>query len=85
MRISIKDLERLAEQLNKETNAPMQPYSKEGANIGNFHISQAYGGCALHLISNKQGGVHDIFGYHMPKRELYDKIMGYMTLSHFTK
>jgi hypothetical protein len=85
MRVSIKDLEIKVKQLNKETGAINETYTKGEngkytANIGVFHLSQAYGGVALHRIMNENGGVTDIFGYHMPKRELMDRISGYFTL-----
>jgi hypothetical protein len=87
MRVSIKDLQTRVNQLNKETGVINETYTKgkDGkytANIGVFHLSQAYGGVALHRIMNENGGVTDIFGYHMPKRELMDRISGYFTLQY---
>jgi hypothetical protein len=65
--------------LNRMTNSPENPYEggdgKWIAQPGNFHISGAYGGYALHRMSNENGGVHDIFSRgHMPARELYELI-----------
>lgn len=75
-RITRKDLEGAVNLLNRLTNSQSEPYRKEGdkwvANIGNFHISGAYGGFALHRMCNESGGIRDIFqNGHMPARELY--------------
>ena len=49
-RITRKDLDGAVNLLNRITNNPSDPYSGEHgkwvANIGNFHISGAYGGVA---------------------------------------
>lgn len=77
-RITDSDLRALCDRLNKLTGSPMQPYAMndEGtrsvAQVGNFHISGAYGGVCLHRMSNTSGGVHTpIGGGHVPKRELW--------------
>lgn len=82
-RITNKQLESMVDYLNKITGNPTQPYSKVGekyqAQIGNFNISGAYGGVALHQIMNEGGGVTDVFNCgHMPKRELYNRISAYI-------
>lgn len=82
IRIKEADLKRLVDQLNKVTGNPMETWrkNKEGKGesaIGNYHIDYAYGGVALHQIMGLGGGVNDIFGGHMPKRELYEKIQAY--------
>lgn len=82
--ISKRDLERLVERINEVTGSPMTPYKarEDGhpheAQIGNYHLSYAYGGVALHRMSNESGGVRDIFGSHMPKRELYWRMQSYL-------
>ena len=48
-----------------------------------YTISYAYGGAALHrncdLDANGEShGVHDVFGYHMPKRDLYDRMQAFL-------
>ena len=48
-----------------------------------YTISYAYGGAALHRNCDVNGdgeshGVHDVFGYHMPKRELYDRMQAFL-------
>ncbi len=84
-RITIKHLERLCEQLNKVTNSPMVPYAKDEtagryvAQIGNFHISQAYGGYCLHRMHNEGGGVSTpLSGGHGPARDLYNEMHAFL-------
>jgi hypothetical protein len=65
--------------LNRMTGSPAEPYEGSHgawkAKPGNFHISGAYGGYALHRMVNEGGGVSDIFSRgHMPARELYELI-----------
>jgi hypothetical protein len=81
-RITSKDLQGAVNLLNRITNNPAEPYSIEHgetvASIGNFHISGAYGGFALHQMANHAGGIRDIFQQgHMPMRELYNLIHAY--------
>jgi hypothetical protein len=57
-RITDKQLDALCDYLNKITGNPITPYNGHGrANVGNYHISHAYGGVCLHKISNDSGGV----------------------------
>lgn len=84
-RITEKNLEALCTRLNKLTGNPEQPYSvKLGAdhhtaNIGNYHLSHAYGGVCLHQMMNESGGVHSVFGMgHGTKRELYDQLRAFI-------
>lgn len=84
-RITDKDLDALAAQLNKLTNSPATPYATDAvtgrnrACIGNYHISHAYGGVCLHRMSNESGGVScPLTQYHAPKRELYDAMHAYI-------
>ena len=62
-RITRKQLENAVLWLNKLTDSPEECYRKEGdkwvANVGNYHISGAYGGFALHRMGKKR--------YHMIK------------------
>lgn len=72
-RITDKHLEFKVELINGALNRPAKPWNRETrkANIGNFHISSAYGGVCLHEMANDGGGVHDVFSCgHVPKREL---------------
>ena len=82
-RITRKDLEGAVNRLNRITGNEPEPYRGEHGkwlgNIGNFHISGAYGGVALHQMMNDAEGVKDIFSQgHMPMRELYDLIHAYI-------
>lgn len=82
-RITRKDLQAVVDRLNRLVGASLEAYVKEGdkyaAQIGNFHISGAYGGVALHRMVNKSGGVSDVFSRgHMPTRELYELIHAYI-------
>ncbi len=84
-RITIRHLQPMVDRLNKMTHSPAQPYvrSADGtrsvAQIGNYHLSQAYGGFSLHRMFNNAGGVSDVFrcGY-VPARELYHRLSAYI-------
>ena len=84
-RISKRVLDTLVERLNAETDSPQTPWTrKEGdtratANIGNFHLSQAYGGYCVHRMFNEGGGVTTpIVASHIPARELYGLIHAFL-------
>ena len=73
-RITERDLEALAERINKAAGTPVTSHSKgeDGrfrANIGNYHISHAYGG----------GCRCPIGSYHSPKRELYERMQAFLS------
>jgi hypothetical protein len=76
MRTTIKTLETLCRWINERTGSPLEPYTREEggkfrANIGNYHLSQAYGGVCLHRMHNESGGVTTPLVHgHIPKREL---------------
>ena len=81
-RITRKQLETAVDTLNEMTGSPLEPYTNRGdkwvANVGNFHISGAYGGFCLHRMANEGGGVHDVFYCgHVPARELFGLIRAY--------
>jgi len=71
-----RELEAVVERLNRITNSPLATYTKRDdgkftANIGNYHLSGAYGGYALHRLVNEAGGVQDVLrSGHVPKAEL---------------
>lgn len=84
MRINQKDLENVATRINNMTDNPTESYTKDKngkykANIGNYHIDHAYGGCALHKMATDGGGVHDVLrcGY-VTKKELYNLMQAYI-------
>lgn len=62
MRITQKDLEAVVKRINLITKSPLAPYSKDKngvrkANIGNYHLSYAYGGVSLQRMDSDGGGV----------------------------
>lgn len=82
-RITIKILKYLCERLNSLTNSPPTPYLRTAdklvAQIGNYHISQAYGGYCLHRMVNENGGVTTpLSGGHIPARELYNEMHAFI-------
>lgn len=90
MRITVKDLEKRVDYLNELTNSPKTSYSeKDGkmtANIGNYHLSGAYGGYCVHRMCNEGGGVTTpIVSYHVPKRELFEKLCSFINGIEYAK
>ena len=83
-RITSKNLENLCEHLNKLTDNPIEPYTKNAsgdydANVGAYLISGAYGGWALHQMDNDKGGERDVLSSgHVPARELFNLIHAYL-------
>lgn len=83
-RTTVAHLQHLVDQINRTTNSPMESWTRQDdgslkANIGNYHLSSAYGGYALHRMHNDAGGVTTpIGGGHMPKRELWDRMRAYL-------
>lgn len=78
MRITEKQIEVSIDRLNVLTGNPSKPYSRNKANIGNYHLSCAYGGYALHQMINDCGGVNDIFNGYKTKRELFNLIHAFI-------
>ena len=77
--ITKKIIEAQIERLNIETNNPPTPYVREGeksvAQLGNYHLSGAYGGYSLHRMETDGGGISDVFGSgHITKRDLSARI-----------
>lgn len=82
-RITEKTLRELVKTINSLTYSPNEPYSqKDGklvSNIGNYHLSFAYGGVSLHRISNEHGGTTDVLNSgHTTKRDLFNLIHAYI-------
>jgi hypothetical protein len=75
-RVSVSDLEAIVLRINRMTNSPETSYVREKdgrlkANIGNFHLSGAYGGWSLQRTHNLSGGVYDVLQCgHVSKPEL---------------
>ena len=74
MKTTLAQLELLIAELNKLLNRPLKPYEKDNgkltAQLGNFHLYQAYGAFGLHEMVNKKGAVKEIIGLGT-KKELY--------------
>lgn len=86
MRTTIKTLELLINQINELTNSPKTSYSKKEdgfsfeANIGNYHLYQAYGGVCVHRITNLGGGITTpIFSSCIPKKEAEYQIRAFIS------
>jgi hypothetical protein len=83
-RITDKHLNALCARINKTLGTPETPWTRDAdgrnrANIGNHHISHAYGGVCLHKMSNESGGVScPISMGHVPKRELYERMHAFL-------
>ena len=81
-RITEKQLESLCQYINELTGSPLTAYTQTKdsfkANIGNYHISHAYGGVCLHRMVNEGGGIRTILtSGHVTKRELYNLMQSY--------
>lgn len=81
-RITDKHLQEKIAYLNKITGSPVEPYTLAGgkltANIGNYHLSHAYGGVCLHRMCNESGGINTpLSPGHITRRELAGLIEAY--------
>lgn len=82
-RITKSDLERLVQVINMETGSPLEPYTRNQdgklvANIGNYHLSGAYGGWSLHRMVTDTGGVESTLNCgHIPKRALFERMAAF--------
>lgn len=82
-RVTISDLENIVARINRMTGSPTTPYAKEGekwvAQIGCYHLDQAYGGVTLHRMHNLSGGVEDVLRVgHVSKRELQSLLFAFI-------
>jgi len=83
-RVTIKNLEFLVERINKLTGSPLTPWEridgKLQANIGNYHLDQAYGGIKLVRMDTLGGGISIVTrnGYGT-KKELYYQLDAIIT------
>lgn len=79
-RITIADLENRLFDLNESKGVATEPYSKTSAgaykaNVGNYHLSRAYGGFNVYQMTNDKGGVTEpAGGGHVTKRECLKRI-----------
>jgi hypothetical protein len=83
-RITDKQLDAMCDRINRATGSPLVPWARNAdgrnvAQIGNYHISHAYGGVCLHRMHNAGGGVSSpLYSGHIPKRELYDQMFAFL-------
>ena len=82
-RITRTHLAELCKQINAETGSPAEGYTtdadgKNRAAVGHYHIEIAYGGYGLVRICNEGGGITDVIGGHIPARDLYNCMLGYL-------
>ena len=83
MSTSIKTLEAVCEFINKAMGSPLTPYTRTEsgltANIGNFHLSLAYGGVCVHRMDNDGGGITEpIWSGHISKAKAENKMRAYL-------
>jgi len=83
MSTSKKTLEKLCELINTATGSPLTPYTRTEsgltANLGNFHLSGAYGGVCVHRMHNQSGGVTEpIWSGHISKAKAETKMRAYL-------
>jgi len=82
-RVTEKQLETLVKRINEAAGTPLEPYvnvaGKFTAQVGNYHLSGAYGGWKLEQITNAQGGTRDITYGYVPKRDLYEQLQAILT------
>jgi hypothetical protein len=76
-RITESMINRHLTQLNRRLGRPNKPYGENCVgNVGNLHLSKAFGGYCLEVISNKGGGVSDVIdGRRRTLRETYDMLV----------
>lgn len=85
-RITDKQLQAIVDRLNRVTGSPAAPYIDGKAQIGNFHLSHAYGGVCLHRMHNEGGGVSSPLSTgHITKRELADLLYAFLAGIQFAR
>ena len=83
-RITIARLRQQCDRLNRLTGNPTEPYIRDAdgrlvAQIGNYHLSRAYGGVALHQMVSDGGAIRDVLNTgHCPNRELHGRILAFI-------
>lgn len=85
-RVTTAHLDAIVARINTMTTSPLTPYAsgpsgKYVPQAGCYHLSQAYGGYALHRMSTSAGctGISDVLSRgHMPKRELAELMYAFI-------
>ena len=79
-RVTEKQLQAVVDRLNRITGSPLTPYVGGKTQIGNYHISHAYGGVCLHRMHNENGGVSSPLSTgHITKRELLGLLYAFIS------
>tara|TARA_R110000868_G_scaffold134063_1_gene345925 strand:+ start:246 stop:515 length:270 start_codon:yes stop_codon:yes gene_type:complete len=79
-RVTEKHLQNIVDRLNRITGMPAAPYIDGKAQIGNYHLSHAYGGVCLHRMVGEGGGVSNPLSTgHIPKRELQGLLYAFIS------
>ena len=88
-RITKKQLIARIETINSILQRPATPYTqvdgKLVANIGNFHLSEAYGGYGVGLMTDGGGSSDPIWRGHITARDAYDRISAFISGLQFSK
>lgn len=89
-RITKQMLKSRVDALNHLLERPATPYTKTeagiSANVGNFHLSQAYGGYCVHEMHNHSGGVTaPIWQGHIPARDAFDRLCAFIAGIQYSK
>lgn len=82
-RITERDLQAVVARINRETNAPAEPYvmvnGRMVAQIGNYHLDFAYSGVQLVRMVSGSGGIADVLGIgHATKRDCYHAMHAFL-------
>ena len=82
-RITQRYLDSLCERINTAQKTPTASYARIDdkliGQVGNYHLSGAYGGVSLHQIVTESGGARDVFSCgHITKRDLYNRMRAYL-------
>ena len=83
-RVTEAHLQAIVDRLNRLTDSPLEAYTRDEtgrlrANVGNYHLSFAYGGVSLHRMANESGGVSTpLYSGHIPKRELAERLHAFI-------
>jgi len=81
-RMTKAQLKSKVEWINRLTNSPLEPYTKDDdgkfhSNPGNYHLSWAYGGVCLHRMCKSGGVSSPLSTGHIPKRDLFERMHAY--------
>ncbi len=78
-RVTQSHLQAVVDRINRITQSPMVPYIGNIAQVGNYHLSNAYGGVCLHRMQNDGGGVSSPLSTgHITNRQLLDLMYAYI-------